>query len=168
MLRFIYESLVTVHLQCAFQYIPCYGLSKPVTAEELGCDHFNTSHVTVYPNEDTAVILYRWSFQYIPCYGLSSATPHPNDACLHFNTSHVTVYRKKHYFLTSMIYISIHPMLRFIYDSLYDMGYSLYFNTSHVTVYQMIFRCLLRLEQHFNTSHVTVYRNTPPIGIGWF
>ena len=56
-----------------FQYISCYGLSKFDAIGQEWEKHFNTSHVTVYHNYESAPHIHR----------------------LHFNTSHVTVYLYK-------------------------------------------------------------------------
>ena len=79
--------------QMLFQYIPCYGLSLSV-----------------------ANILYPWqAFQYIPCYGLSPQGKMAKMSIRYFNTSHVTVYHAWYASYISQKFISIHPMLRFIY-----------------------------------------------------
>ena len=92
MLRFILTALLLFRMNTKFQYIPCYGLSQQCLAVMQGLEHFNTSHVTVYPNA-SAICRISFSFQYIPCYGLSYSELEHRAGCDYFNTSHVTVYR---------------------------------------------------------------------------
>ena len=54
--------------------------------------HFNTSHVTVYPREIISHSIRSDAFQYISCYGLSCFIPLKKVVKIYFNTSHVTVY----------------------------------------------------------------------------
>ena len=53
--------------------------------------NFNTSHVTVYP-EETSRIDITTEFQYISCYCLSGRHAYSDEIRKNFNTSHVTVY----------------------------------------------------------------------------
>ncbi len=92
MLLFIQRHPEVGEAQQAFQYISCYSLSKPhyFPNREMMC--FNTSHVTLYPQEKRS-----------RAFGENS-----------FNTSHVTLYR---HILEEIIFfrvVSIHLMLLFI------------------------------------------------------
>ena len=120
----------------SFQYIPCYGLSKPLTPHKLHQQNFNTSHVTVYQS-DLIKFLFEFiisihpmlrfivraleipypfqRFQYIPCYGLSISL-------LFYPTFFELFQYIPCYGLSSFLVlvpfavnISIHPMLRFIF-----------------------------------------------------
>ena len=79
-----------------------------------GLTNFNTSHVTVYPDDAGSGGGGGIAFQYIPCYGLSTTCATSTTGNFYFNTSHVTVYRS---FLNN--------------ERMVDRN----FNTSHVTVY---------------------------------
>ena len=57
----------------AFQYISCYSLSQWVIFRQLLQCCFNTSHVTLYPEENYSKAL-EYLFQYISCYSLSANT----------------------------------------------------------------------------------------------
>ena len=117
-----------------FQYIPCYCLSFKPLRSEIRCLYFNTSHVTVYRNNqlhDTCRyqfqyipcyclscfhvfrIIIRMLFQYIPCYCLSLQTNPTYYYMQDFNTSHVTVY------LTNSIHFSCKPLRHFLYFTLF-------------------------------------------------
>ena len=183
MLRFIHNFSSFMRFVLIFQYISCYGLSLPYDHHYSWLFHFNTSHVTVYPDickrrghhrafqyiscyglslVQASVNLYLQLFQYISCYGLSERCIAMLQVLENFNTSHVTVYHEK-------------PVE---YDVKAD-----YFNTSHVTVYQIgyvLSKCTKTISIHlmlrfifsgtsrtcpiyinFNTSHVTVYLWNP-------
>ena len=119
----------------AFQYIPCYGLSRRQPDNTASFSYFNTSHVTVYLSQGNIsnllsnisihpmlrFIMYRKSVSS----GFFSISIHPMLRFIvvsgaipqiqgYFNTSHVTVYRPCTLHPGSLIGISIHPMLRFI------------------------------------------------------
>ena len=98
---------------------------------------FNTSHVKVYPDQSAIHGLYE----------------------VNFNTSHVKVYRDRTALYTCSIFISIHLMLRFIYNPGFAYFIFFHFNTSHVKVYQKNLLLFLLLLFYFNTSHVKVYLN---------
>ena len=118
MLRFINQATPTQLSSATFQYISCYGLSGYGRLTDKAQEHFNTSHVTVYLmfyllfffmryNFNTSHVTvylhgngrmeYRTKFQYISCYGLSPAAGG--------TSGHLSA-------------ISIHLMLRFIFQSL--------------------------------------------------
>ena len=136
MLRFIKNLMVVVPRKASFQYISCYGLSQNIrdwchpvrTFQYISCyglsttnkhmfiwwNHFNTSHVTVYPR---LLALKRnqnsdFNTSHVTVYLRTRCSPF--FAQLNFNTSHVTVYR------------------RYNQRPLVSSGH---FNTSHATVY---------------------------------
>ena len=146
-----------VKQRMSFQYISCYSLSKPhyFPNREMMC--FNTSHVTLYPQEKRS-----------RAFGENS-----------FNTSHVTLYQSSSNLGNVRVHVSIHLMLLFIFATLSDSAvmpmfqyiscyslsevfkdqtaYNTGFNTSHVTLYQAFILCASLAGYCFNTSHVTLY-----------
>ena len=87
-----------VKQRMSFQYISCYSLSKPhyFPNREMMC--FNTSHVTLYPQEKRS-----------RAFGENS-----------FNTSHVTLYQSSSNLGNVRVHVSIHLMLLFIFATLSD------------------------------------------------
>mgnify|MGYP000069835518 CR=1 FL=1 len=118
---------------------------------------FNTSHVTVYLVVDNNLPKSR-KFQYISCYGLSLRICSITGICRHFNTSHVTVYRNQidpNTGLDIFQYISCYGLSERCIAMLQVLEN---FNTSHVTVYHEKPVEYDVKADYFNTSHVTVYQ----------
>ena len=135
MLRFIHNFSSFMRFVLIFQYISCYGLSLPYDHHYSWLFHFNTSHVTVYPDICKRRGHHR-AFQYISCYGLSLVQASVN------------------LYLQLFQYISCYGLS---WDKSDNSEHFYDFNTSHVTVYQKLMPCGTGTDCHFNTSHVTVY-----------
>ena len=138
MLRFIKNLMVVVPRKASFQYISCYGLSQNIrdwchpvrTFQYISCyglsttnkhmfiwwNHFNTSHVTVYPR-------------------LLALKRNQNSD---FNTSHVTVYPEKlHHTRSDQAHFNTSHVTVYLRTRCSPFFAQLNFNTSHVTVYQI-------------------------------
>ena len=158
MLRFIKNLMVVVPRKASFQYISCYGLSQNIrdwchpvrTFQYISCyglsttnkhmfiwwNHFNTSHVTVYPR-------------------LLALKRNQNSD---FNTSHVTVYLVVDNNLPKsrkFQYISCYGLSR---DNEWILGR--YHVFQYISCYGLSLRIcsITGICRHFNTSHVTVYQ----------
>ena len=119
-----YQDTVNSILEL-FQYISCYGLSSVLVCKI--CDFFLFQYISCYGLSYHFSSIYHMNFlfQYISCYGLS---------CFGLNNRKLS------------IMISIHLMLRFIFQELlHIMQLQHYFNTSHVTVYHTATKLILKL-----------------------
>ena len=124
--------------------------------------------------------VYGWLFQYIPCYSLSTVQWNMQLVLLRFNTSHVTLYLCRDSRWKCKNWVSIHPMLLFIYSHCswhaHEHGVSIhpmllfisglecssdrYYFVSIHPMLLFIWRDILRwlwTYGSFNTSHVTLY-----------
>ena len=70
MLLFIQGSRINASRITLFQYISCYSLSNGKPARWMNYHCFNTSHVTLYL-DDEKLLDWLGMFQYISCYSLS-------------------------------------------------------------------------------------------------
>ena len=136
MLLFIWLCLYKVSCGLMFQYISCYSLSVMAGTQGTFRTSFNTSHVTLYPDQREFCISV-CMFQYISCYSLSWNGEYKWDGTIRFNTSHVTLYLHPASQSSAHVRVSIHLMLLFIIS----------FSTEFTI-----------LKTRFNTSHVTLYR----------
>ena len=99
---------------------------------------FNTSHVTLYPENQMQEQFPEIMFQYITCYSLSGFR-----------------FRRG----CGKTVVSIHHMLLFIGSRSENWILSARFNTSHVTLYRTSHLIQWIRYGRFNTSHVTLYPN---------
>ena len=136
MLLFIPDWKEHDDLPCEFQYITCYSLSHLAVNTAVCISSFNTSHVTLYQEDDTEHGT-AFSFQYITCYSLS-------------NTGHKHVKAD-----ITFQYITCYSLSK---QAVKYMGKQGSFNTSHVTLYHWNFSSFNTGCFSFNTSHVTLYR----------
>ena len=113
MLLFIQEGSYGMLGNTLFQYISCYSLSLAQASANANTNGFNTSHVTLYPNQFIKFSNAN-SFQYISCYSLSAFARKYLQEARSFNTSHVTLYPADIERLYSWCDVSIHLMLLFI------------------------------------------------------
>ena len=116
MLRFIHNFSSFMRFVLIFQYISCYGLSLPYDHHYSWLFHFNTSHVTVYPDICKRRGHHR-AFQYISCYGLSLVQASVNLYLQLFQ--YISCYGLSRHLQKTRPpqSISIHLMLRFIFGS---------------------------------------------------
>ena len=161
-----------------FQYISCYCLScfvswsvngEPISihlmllfigygvVDHRADNHFNTSHVTVYPLRKC-----NWQgipiFQYISCYCLSSCSSPSGSLLLSFQYISCYCLSKRHATPGKPCYISIHLMLLFIgYD---DCAIYCGVEFQYISCYCLSLQGKVPAWMYFdfNTSHVTVYR----------
>ena len=120
----------------AFQYIPCWYLSKLNNLKIKLLQSFNTSHVGIYLFLSLYHLWQIIEFQYIPCWYLSLF-------CNKFSPfSQVFQY-------IPCWYLSVAEC---------EVTYSLdSFNTSHVGIYRRVLKWWRGAYISFNTSHVGIY-----------
>ena len=113
MLLFIHVTKLLLHPKLHFNTSHVTVYPQDLESTKLCLSDFNTSHVTVYPYStffmECAII-----FQYISCYCLSGAAAQRERMRMNFNTSHVTVYLCFIQTCKCSNWISIHLMLLFI------------------------------------------------------
>ena len=117
-----------------FQYISCYSLSTTEIAE-MAIDLFQYISCYSLSWKLQKYIIQTYMFQYISCYSLSLWINTESALQIRFNTSHVTLYLYPAQQDRSLMIVSIHLMLLFIYEFHTEFHLPMRFNTSHVTLY---------------------------------
>ena len=159
MLRFNFLKVCFIMWRGRFQYILCYGSTRPFIKCKFGIINFNTSYVTVQ-------LLETWGKS---CVGRISIHPMLRFNSLRLIKEHVEFFKFQYILCYGSTIVQL-----WIYCALQAFQYilcygstkyfnrtsiiSFHFNTSYVTVQQYQNYNKKHTKEYFNTSYVTVQR----------